>query len=102
MLDHVTYLYGFNLNYAERLVKDVSAEQMAAQPGGVINHVKRDRMSTRVQVATGSQRTRSRSTGCAQSQPESGNFDHEGTSSRFFSFVASKSLLARGRSFDPA
>ena len=38
MLNHVTYLYGFNLNYAERLVKDVAADQMAAQPGGVINH----------------------------------------------------------------
>jgi len=38
MLDHVTYLYGFNLRFAERLVKDVSASQMTAQPGGVINH----------------------------------------------------------------
>jgi uncharacterized damage-inducible protein DinB len=38
MLDHVTYLYGFNLRRAGRLVKDVPAEQMAAQPGGVINH----------------------------------------------------------------
>ena len=38
MLDHVTFLYGFNLAFAKRLVKDVSAEQMAAQPGGVINH----------------------------------------------------------------
>ena len=38
MLDHVTYLYGFNPRYAEILVKDVPAEQMAAQPGGVINH----------------------------------------------------------------
>ena len=38
MLDHVTYLYGFNLNYAEMLVKDVSDEQMVQQPGGVINH----------------------------------------------------------------
>ncbi len=38
MLDHVTYLYGFNLGLAERLVKDLSTEQMAAQPGGVINH----------------------------------------------------------------
>ncbi len=26
MLDHVIYLYGFNLMYAEILVKDVSAE----------------------------------------------------------------------------
>ena len=38
MLKHVTYLYGFNLRYAEMLVKDVSTEQMAAQAGGVINH----------------------------------------------------------------
>lgn len=38
MLDHVTYLYGFNLGFAERLVKDLSTGQMAAQPGGVINH----------------------------------------------------------------
>ena len=38
MLNHVTYLYGFNLGFAEMLVKAVSAEQMAAQPGGVINH----------------------------------------------------------------
>jgi uncharacterized damage-inducible protein DinB len=38
MLNHVTYLYGFNLRFADRLVKDLSTEQMAAQPGGVINH----------------------------------------------------------------
>ena len=38
MLDHVTYVYVFNLGFAEMLVKDVSAEQMAEQPGGVINH----------------------------------------------------------------
>lgn len=38
MLDHVVYIYGFNLTYAEMLVKDVSAEQMVEQPGGVINH----------------------------------------------------------------
>ncbi len=38
MLNHVTYLYGFNLGFAERLVKDLSTEQMAAQPSGVINH----------------------------------------------------------------
>ena len=38
MLNHVTYLYGFNLGFAEMLVKDLSTEQMAAQPGGVINH----------------------------------------------------------------
>jgi hypothetical protein len=38
MLNHVTYLYGFNLGFAELLVKDLTTEQMAAQPGGVINH----------------------------------------------------------------
>ena len=38
MLNHVTFLYGFNLGFAEKLVKDLSAEQMAVQPGGVINH----------------------------------------------------------------
>ncbi len=38
MQDHLAYLYGFNLQYAEKLVKDVSVEQMAAQPGGVVNH----------------------------------------------------------------
>ncbi len=38
MLNHETYLYGFNLRYAEMLVNDVSAEQMTEQPGGVINH----------------------------------------------------------------
>ena len=30
MLDHVTYLYGFNLEFAERLVKDLSDEQMVS------------------------------------------------------------------------
>ena len=38
MLNHVTYLYRFNLGFAEMLVKDLSPEQMAAQPNGVINH----------------------------------------------------------------
>ena len=38
MLNHVTYLYRFNLGFAEMLVKDLSTEQMVAQPGGVINH----------------------------------------------------------------
>ncbi len=38
MLDHLAFLYGFNLNYAEKLVKDVAPEQMAQQPGSVINH----------------------------------------------------------------
>ena len=38
MKDNVAYLYGFNLMYAEMLVKDVPADQMTDQPGGVINH----------------------------------------------------------------
>ena len=38
MLDHVIYLYGFNLQYAQMLVKDVSSDQITQQPGGVINH----------------------------------------------------------------
>ena len=38
MLDHVAYLYGFNLSYAEKLVSDVTTEQMTQQPGGVVNH----------------------------------------------------------------
>ena len=38
MRDHIVYVYGFNLMYAESLVKDLSAEQMVQQPNGVINH----------------------------------------------------------------
>jgi hypothetical protein len=38
MLDHAVYLYGFNLSRAEALVQDLSAEQMVAQPAGLINH----------------------------------------------------------------
>ena len=38
MLDHLTYLYQFNLQYAQRLVEGIAADQMASQPGGVINH----------------------------------------------------------------
>ncbi len=38
MLDHVTYVYEFDLGFAGRLVKDLSTEQMVAQPSGVINH----------------------------------------------------------------
>ena len=37
MLDHVTYLYGFNLRFAEMLVKDLSPEQMAERPGRMID-----------------------------------------------------------------
>ena len=38
MVDHIAYVYGFNLMNAETLVKDVSAEQMVEQPNGVVNH----------------------------------------------------------------
>jgi hypothetical protein len=38
MIQHVTYLYQFNLQFAQTLVKDLSAEQMVGQPNGVINH----------------------------------------------------------------
>ena len=38
MLEHVTYLYKFNLQFAKTLVKDLSADQMAQQPSGVVNH----------------------------------------------------------------
>lgn len=38
MKQHVSYLYSFNIGFAERLVKDLSPEQMVQQPGGVINH----------------------------------------------------------------
>lgn len=38
MLNHVIYLYGFNLAYAKKLVADVTPEQLCQQPGGVVNH----------------------------------------------------------------
>ena len=38
MVDHIAYVYGFNLMNAETLVKDVSVEQMVEQPNGVVNH----------------------------------------------------------------
>ena len=38
MIQHVTYLYGFNLGLARSLVNDLTPEQMVAQPHGVINH----------------------------------------------------------------
>ncbi len=38
MLQHVTYLYGFNLRFARSLVDNLTPEQMVAQPHGVINH----------------------------------------------------------------
>ena len=38
MLQHVVFAYGFNLNIAKRLVRDLTAEQMCQQPHGVVNH----------------------------------------------------------------
>ena len=38
MLQHVTYVYKFNLGMAERLVADLTPEQMVLQPSGVVNH----------------------------------------------------------------
>ena len=38
MIQHVTCLYQFNLQFTQTLVKDLSAEQMVGQPNGVINH----------------------------------------------------------------
>ena len=38
MIQHLTYLYQFNLQFAETLVKDLKGEQMVEQPNGVINH----------------------------------------------------------------
>jgi hypothetical protein len=38
MTNHVLHAYGLNLMVAEMLVKDLSPEQMCAQPHGLINH----------------------------------------------------------------
>jgi hypothetical protein len=38
VLQHVLHIYGLNLGYAKRLVKDLSDDQMCAQPHGVVNH----------------------------------------------------------------
>ena len=38
MIQHVTYVYQFNLVFAQTLVKDLSPEQIVQQPNGVINH----------------------------------------------------------------
>ena len=38
MIQQLTYLYGFNLGVARTLVADLTPEQMAEQPHGVINH----------------------------------------------------------------
>ena len=38
MIQHVTYVYRFNLGIAQRLVADLTPEQMVLQPSGVVNH----------------------------------------------------------------
>ncbi len=38
MIQHLLFVYGMNLKRAERLVDDLTDEQMVAQPSGVINH----------------------------------------------------------------
>lgn len=38
MIEHVTYLYRFNLGMAQRLVADLTPGQMVLQPSGVVNH----------------------------------------------------------------
>ena len=38
MIQHVLHVYGMNLGFAKRLVKDLSDDQMCAQPHGVVNH----------------------------------------------------------------
>ena len=38
MLQHVTYVYRFNLGMAQRLVADLAPAQMVLQPSGVVNH----------------------------------------------------------------
>ena len=38
MIQHVTYVYRFNLGMAQRLVADLAPAQMVLQPSGVVNH----------------------------------------------------------------
>lgn len=38
MMQHVTWLYGFNLDRVRALVSDLTPEQMVAQPHGLVNH----------------------------------------------------------------
>ena len=38
MIQHVIYLYRFNLGVAARLVQDLTPQQMVQQPAGVVNH----------------------------------------------------------------
>lgn len=38
MLEHLIYLYGFNLDRSRTLVKDLNDDQMVQQPNGLVNH----------------------------------------------------------------
>ena len=38
MQEHLIFTYRFNLGHIRSLVKDLTAEQMVAQPHGVVNH----------------------------------------------------------------
>src|SRR4051812_340803 len=38
MLPYIVHVYSMNLGYANRLVRDLSDDQMCAQPQGVVNH----------------------------------------------------------------
>ena len=38
MLEHLSYLYGFNLDRSRTLVKDLNDNQMVQQPNGLVNH----------------------------------------------------------------
>lgn len=38
MREHLLFTYKFNLEHLESLVKDLTGEQMARQPNGVVNH----------------------------------------------------------------
>jgi hypothetical protein len=38
MMQHVAFLYGFNLKFAKGLVADLTAEQMCQPPHGLVNH----------------------------------------------------------------
>ena len=39
MVDHLLFVYDFNLRHARHLVEGLTAEQAVAQPGGLTNHV---------------------------------------------------------------
>lgn len=38
MLDHLLFVYGFNLRHAHHLVTGLTPEQCVAQPGNLVNH----------------------------------------------------------------